>query len=382
MTTNPPEPPVEPDRPEQPAESSDFAEPAQVAEPAQSVGSTTSEMPAAGPGRSSGASWGPPGGPPPGYDQPPPRRTASRLQRSSSDRVLTGVCGGLGRHTGVDPILFRVGFVALVFAAGTGILLYLALAVLMPRDDGQQIWSRGGTGRPGDGGYDPAGEASSAYGRPASPPAPKGPRSPIPGVTLAVLLIGVGVIALGERYGDWSLDPSTYFAIAVATVGIALLVTAFGPWRRSKGGLIMLGLILSLGLFFTSAVDSRGGFDEASFGERTYRPVSAEQVRDTYQVLMGQSTLDLSDLQFSAEDPTEIQIDVTMGNFEILVPRDTDVRLYGDATFGSVSAFGDREYLDGYYPGVGDEPTAGEDDPELILDVDVRFGNAEMTRVG
>lgn len=381
--------------------------------------------------------WSSPSG---GDRRPGLVRSSARLQRSSSDKVLTGVCGGLGRHTGVDPILFRIGFVALVFAAGSGILLYIALAILMPRDDGQQIWSRAGglpqfmpaapgapdirigdrereqavayvgaalrEGRLDLTEYDervatayqaktaselhaltadlqpPGGHAGPRYGAPAPRALPMGPRSPVPGVTLAILLIGLGLLALGDRYAGWSLDPSTYFGIALATVGLALLVSAFGPWRRSKAGLITVGLILSIGLFVTSAVDSRGGFDEATFGERNYRPVSAEQIRDTYQVLMGQSTLDLSGLRFNAENPTEIQINVTMGNFEILVPQDIDVRLSGDATFGSVSTFGDREYLDGYYPGVGDGTDVGDDEPELILDIDVRFGNAEVTRVG
>ena len=333
----------------------------------------------------SGTTWDSATGPRSGYQPPPPPRSASRLQRSSSDRVLTGVCGGLGRQTGVDPILFRVGFVALVFAAGTGILLYLALAVLMPRDDGRQIWSRaGGRQRSGseDAGYGPDTQReTSGYRPPPAPVVPKGPRSPVPGVTVAILLIGLGIVALGSRYGGWSLDPSVYFALAVAGVGAALLVTAFGPWRRSKAGLITLGLILSFGLFVTSAVDSSGGFDEASFGERNYRPVSTEQLRDSYQVLMGQSTLDLSDLEFSAEDPTTIRVDVTMGNFEILVPRDTNVILNGQATFGSVSAFGDRNTIDGSYPGSRDRPQT-DDEAELILDIDVRFGNAEVTRVG
>ncbi|MDQ3504595.1 MAG: PspC domain-containing protein [Actinomycetota bacterium] len=388
MTTNPPEsapsPHEAPGDPVSPGEAAPRQPTVelpteQATEPTPTAGFGAVPPPAFGPG--AGGSYDQ-------YDQPP-RQPTSRLQRSSSDRVLTGVCGGLGRHTGVDPILFRIGFVALVFAAGTGVLLYLALAVLMPRDDGQQIWSRAGA-RTGNGaGSNGAvgGSDPSAYG---TPPVPAGPRSPVPGVTVAVLLIGLGIVALGSRYGGWSLDPSTYFAIAVAAIGVALLVTAFGPWRRSKGGLIALGLLLSFGLFVTSAVDSRGGFDEASFGERSYRPATTEQIRDTYQVMMGQSTLDLSGLEFSADDPTEIQINVTMGNFEILVPRDADVRLNGDAVFGSVSAFGDRGMIDGYYGGFGEGPdqrggggqAGGQDEPELILDVDVRFGNAEVTRVG
>lgn len=324
-------------------------------------------------GSSPGAAWT--AGPPPGHDQPP---RPTRLMRSSSDRVLTGVCGGLGRHTGVDPILFRIGFVALVFAAGTGVLLYLALAVLMPRDDGQQIWARGNGPRSRAGTLDPRVSDNEPY----IPPVPRGPRSPVPGVTLAVLLIGLGVIALGEKYGNWSLDPSAYFAIAVATIGIALLVSAFGPWRRSKAGLIILGLMLSFGLFVTSAVDDRGGFGESTFSQRDYRPTSANEIQDTYQVVMGQSTLDLSGVEFTDAEPVTIDIEVTMGDFQILLPRAADVQLNGDAVFGSVSAFGNRDVIDGNYPGAGLGPQAADDDPELIIAIDVRFGNAEVNRVG
>lgn len=394
MTTDADQPrqPDQPDQPDQPAEQRHptaplSAEqpteqaterlsqqpPERATEPAPSMSATAGSTAPPPPPPASGtpASAPPPwfAGPPPGYEPAGPGRTTSRLQRSSSDRVIAGVCGGLGRHTGIDPILFRIGFVALVFAAGTGILLYIALAVLMPRDDGQQIWSRGEARNSADG---------PAY----TPPVPRGPRSPVPGVTLAALLIGAGVIALGERYGNWSLTPADYFAMAVAAIGIALLVSAFGPWRRRKAGLIVLGLFLSLGLFVTSTVDARGGFDQASFGQNSYTPASIDQLHDTYQVLMGESTLDLTDLHFTAGYPKTIQVNVTMGSFLIYVPRDADVRVNGDASFGSVSAFGNRDIIDGYYPGTGEGPTVGDDKPEIILNLDVRFGNAEVSRVG
>ena len=59
---------------------------------------------------------------------PPPRR----ILRSREDRVLAGVCGGLGRYFGVDPTLFRVGAVVLVLLGGAGVLLYLAALLLIP----------------------------------------------------------------------------------------------------------------------------------------------------------------------------------------------------------------------------------------------------------
>lgn len=201
-------------------------------------------------------------------------------------------------------------------------------------------------------------------------------------MTLAILLIGLGIVALAERFGDWSLDPSAYFAIAVAIVGVGLLVSAFGPWRRSKAGLITLGVFLSFGLFVTSAVDDRGGFDDATFGEHNYRPLTADDIQDTYRVLMGQTTLDLSRVDFTSDDSTEIHIEVTMGNFRILLPREADVQFIGDTAFGSVSVFGNHDVPDGYYAGLGAGSDADEDSPDVILDVDIRFGNAEVHRVG
>ena len=56
-----------------------------------------------------------------------------RLQKSDSDRVLFGVAAGLADYFELDPVLVRVGFVGLCFAGGLGIVLYIALAVLMPR---------------------------------------------------------------------------------------------------------------------------------------------------------------------------------------------------------------------------------------------------------
>jgi phage shock protein C len=53
------------------------------------------------------------------------------LRRSSTDRMLGGVCGGLADYSGVDPVLWRVGMVALGLM-GPGVIVYLLLWVLMP----------------------------------------------------------------------------------------------------------------------------------------------------------------------------------------------------------------------------------------------------------
>ncbi len=58
------------------------------------------------------------------------------LRRSRTDRMLSGVCGGLAATLGVEASLVRLGLVALtVLGAGSGALLYLAAWVLVPEQD-------------------------------------------------------------------------------------------------------------------------------------------------------------------------------------------------------------------------------------------------------
>lgn len=63
------------------------------------------------------------------------KRTAyamkKRLTRSKKDRMLFGVCGGLGEYFGIDPTFIRLAFAALALH-GIGIFLYILLAILMP----------------------------------------------------------------------------------------------------------------------------------------------------------------------------------------------------------------------------------------------------------
>src|SRR3954469_9155667 len=67
--------------------------------------------------------------PTPSADQPTPR---PQLRRSGTEKMLGGVCGGLADYSGIDVVLWRVGFVALTLAGGAGIIVYLLLWVLMP----------------------------------------------------------------------------------------------------------------------------------------------------------------------------------------------------------------------------------------------------------
>jgi phage shock protein PspC (stress-responsive transcriptional regulator) len=74
-------------------------------------------------------------GPPPWQPAPPapgagvPQRP--QLRRSTTNRVLGGVCGGLADYSGVEALIWRIGFIALALA-GAGIIVYPLLWVLLP----------------------------------------------------------------------------------------------------------------------------------------------------------------------------------------------------------------------------------------------------------
>ena len=72
------------------------------------------------------------GGSPPVQGQAPVVRAINGLHRSREDRWLGGVCGGIGRATGVASWLWRLAFCALVLCAGTGIVVYLLMWIFVP----------------------------------------------------------------------------------------------------------------------------------------------------------------------------------------------------------------------------------------------------------
>ncbi len=57
-----------------------------------------------------------------------------KLKRSTTDKMVAGVCGGLAAYFGIDPILVRILFVLLALAGGPGILIYIILWIIMPED--------------------------------------------------------------------------------------------------------------------------------------------------------------------------------------------------------------------------------------------------------
>ena len=151
--------------------------------------------------------------------------TARRLHRSSTQNTLLGVAGGLGEYFDVDPVLVRIGFVFLGFAtAGCAILLYLVLAIVMPRGEtsssGPDVTRDNPPGRAGqvnERGARQSSEAIDLY---------RG------GSTLALALIVIGAIFLcailiGSWWSIWSFNWwfnwGVFWPVSLLVLGVVLL---------------------------------------------------------------------------------------------------------------------------------------------------------------
>jgi phage shock protein C len=59
---------------------------------------------------------------------------ARKLYRSKTNRKLAGVCGGLAQYFNIDATLIRVLFVLLAVLGGSGLVLYLAMWIIVPKE--------------------------------------------------------------------------------------------------------------------------------------------------------------------------------------------------------------------------------------------------------
>jgi phage shock protein PspC (stress-responsive transcriptional regulator) len=73
----------------------------------------------------------------PAPQQSPPHQDLDRLRRSTSNRYIAGVAGGLGRHFNLDPTIIRVLLVVLTFFGGAGLLIYAVCWLFVPEDDAE-----------------------------------------------------------------------------------------------------------------------------------------------------------------------------------------------------------------------------------------------------
>ena len=57
-----------------------------------------------------------------------------KLYKSNDNKMVDGVCGGIGAYFGIDPTLIRLGWVLFCALGGSGFLAYIIAAIPIPRE--------------------------------------------------------------------------------------------------------------------------------------------------------------------------------------------------------------------------------------------------------
>jgi phage shock protein PspC (stress-responsive transcriptional regulator) len=316
-------------------------------------------------------------------ERPEPTASPRKLTRSTQDRVIGGVAGGLGRYFGVDPLAFRIGFVILSFAGAFGLLAYVVCLAFMPPDDPDA------PPRPGLVRF--AGLALLA-GAALFVLAPRwfwGPE--IPALAVAALVIYLLVRALRE--GDGSRAAAKLaLGVALAALAVAGFVGA-AAGTALGGGILVAGLVIACGVALVGGA-FRGGARwlavpalvlaiplgvvaaadldlSGSWGERTFRPASAAELGRGYEIGAGRMTVDLSDVKFPP-GRTDLPLKLGVGEVQVLVPRDLCVTT--DAHVGVGAIYGGEDTQDGVDVDVADRRSVAPGTAQLRVIGDLGIG--------
>jgi phage shock protein PspC (stress-responsive transcriptional regulator)/predicted membrane protein len=324
----------------------------------------------------------------PGPPPPPPPPEGRRLLRSSQDRLLAGIAGGLGRHFDLDPALVRIAFVVLALFGGAGVALYVILWLILPSDTRPARIGRDSprshqivlamllllvvVSLPFTGpGFLFAGPALlvvavvgalgvllwRAVGGEGPPTLTR--------LALAVLAI-TGAVLLGLGAGvAAAFGAGTAMAIVVVVAGLALVVGGFLGGAR---WLIVPAIAMAIPVAVVSAadIDLKGGV-----GQRDQRPSSIADLEQHYRLGVGELQLDLRNVDFPP-GRTDLDVHVGLGRTEVLVPEDVCVQTDVRVGAGEVVRFGRSD--DGIDVRVASTPLAKGDAPILALDADAGVG--------
>ncbi|WP_153347092.1 PspC domain-containing protein [Nocardia aurantia] len=216
-------------------------------------------------------------------------------------------------------------------------------------------------------GWDPLGVSPLAWNLPdPTPPQPVATAPRPPRSRLTPIVIGNAVLAAAIAGGiaaagvDW-MTPARIGAVALAVVGLGLIIGAF--LRRGYGLIVLIPPLV--GFVALASIIGPVEFDRGAVGEHAWTPTSAAELDQPFRINAGNGTLDLRSLALTGDQTATAR--VRMGNLRVLVPE--SMRLDTTCT---VKLADPTDCPQG--------PTGPATGPVLHLDIDVRAGNVEVKR--
>jgi phage shock protein PspC (stress-responsive transcriptional regulator) len=290
--------------------------------------------------------------------------SARRLERSRSDRMVAGVCGGLATYFDIHPAFYRVGFVVLTLLGGAGVLIYAAAALVLP-DEGKED------------------SFATAVLR---------NRRDRPWPLIGLALVGVAIASLLARATLWPHGDA--WLLLLLAGGAILWVTRQGSGsvtavdasalaredsrrmrRVFKAAGVALGMLATLVLVSVAICAAVFHVDLGNgVGDRSYVAASAREVHHDYKLGVGNLIVDLSEVRFHAKE-TNVRARVDVGELRVIVPPNVALRVRVDAQLGQVEVFGRK--ADGRNV---DKKVAQPGAHVLVLDAHVGLGKVLVTR--
>jgi hypothetical protein len=221
----------------------------------------------------------------------------------------------------------------------------------------------------GDGGAEPPGppvlDRPEAFGTP-DPDAVTVPRRRR---VLGPIVFGSLLVWGGMSFG-LGLALQTALAVALCIVGLGFVLGAFigGSWA-----LVVPAVLIAGALVVSSVVDIPL---EGGIGDRTWRVIDVDDLSSTYELGIGESTLDLRDLRLTAGQDVEVEVHQGIGHMVVIVPTDTTVEIDADVSMGQADVLGRSD------DGGGVEMTRTiQGDPangSIELDLEMGLGHIEV----
>jgi len=149
-------------------------------------------------------------------DQPPEK--PRRLYRSTTNKVLAGVCGGLGEYFNIDPTILRILFVAIIFWGGSGVVLYIILWLVIPEAGQEQL--------PMEKRFSQAGQEMKAKAQQmAADIKVSSPHGLTPAIMVGAILVIVGASALAQVFIPWRIFRwDIFWPILIIVLGLMVII--------------------------------------------------------------------------------------------------------------------------------------------------------------
>jgi hypothetical protein len=186
-------------------------------------------------------------------------------------------------------------------------------------------------------------------------------------VVVGAVLVLIGVLWIVEAAGDVDVAWTVILPSALIIVGAALV---YGSRTGRHGGLITLGVFLTVAVLLASAIDVLVDIPlSGGVGDSMERPTGVAE--SEYHWAMGKMTVDLTDATFPAGP---IELTVGMGELVVIIPVDVAVEIEADAGIGELAI------LDRRASGVNPDLTVSEAGATLHLVARVGLGKVEVRR--